>query len=380
MIFCATNPRCQRPLRGFTLVEVMVSTVVLAIMLLLISSVISQTQKSWRRASTRLTQFREARLAFDTVTRNLQQATLNAYRDHYYASTKKNYPAKSVEDPKQQEYPTGSRRTSELAFVTGRAADIVVGSGAAGPTDLPGHAIFFQAPLGVTDPETGVVDAGTGQPRYQSLKSLLCTRGYFMMNSDDKPFLPEGLVSRLESHVRLRLMEFQPPAETDQIYASRDVPGATGGPNDWMRVNPTYLRPLTEHVVGLVISPLLASGTKMVNFSGRSVEPTSIARNYVYDSRLLANVVDEKIDPQGTQHLLPPVVRVTMVALDSDSLAKLEREKKSADMLAAAGAAFTDATSYANDLAKLKTYLNEQRLAYRIFEATILIPAARKFL
>lgn len=355
----------------------MVSTVVLAIMLLLISSVISQTQKSWRRASTRLTQFREARLAFDTITRNLQQATLNTYRDHYYDSTKKNFPASAAADPKDQEVPTAVRRTSELAFVTGLAINLVNGAGVNGPANLPGHAVFFQAPLGVIDPTSTIKDA-TGQPKYQYLKELLCTRGYFMMKSDDANFLPQGLVSRLQSAVRLRLMEYQPPAETDAIYASRDVPGATLGPNDWMTVNPNYLRPLTEHVVGLIIAPLLSTGDAPVTFSGKSVSPSSIAPSYAYDSRNIANVVAADVDPQGTQHMLPPLVRVTMIALDADSLDRLERKSESTDVVAESGATFSNATNYAADIARVTEYLNSQRLSYRIFEAAVVIPAARK--
>jgi len=105
--------------------------------LLIITQVIGQAQRSWRSASSRVTQFREARIAFDTITRNLRQATLNSYRNFFYLSTGNQVPADV------RETPDGYKRYAELGFRTDNAATIV--SNAGGVDALPGHAVMFQA-------------------------------------------------------------------------------------------------------------------------------------------------------------------------------------------------------------------------------------------
>ena len=78
------NPfNAPRQLRtGFTLVEIMVSLAVLTILLLISAQVIGQVQSTWSASNARVSQFREARTAFDILTRNLGQATLNTYIDY----------------------------------------------------------------------------------------------------------------------------------------------------------------------------------------------------------------------------------------------------------------------------------------------------------
>src|SRR5687767_7712873 len=67
------------PKRGFTLVEVLVSTaLVVAIMALLLQTV-DQTQRIWQRSRGKTTQFQAARSAFDIMARRLSQSTLNTY-------------------------------------------------------------------------------------------------------------------------------------------------------------------------------------------------------------------------------------------------------------------------------------------------------------
>lgn len=356
--------------RAFTLVEVMVSMVVLAIMMMLIAQIIGTTQRSWRAASSRLSQFREARIAFDTITRNLRQATLNAYRDFHYAATDSNVPATNSPN----ETPDGYRRISELAFVSGKAKDLV--KARATQTDskikidmsdasLSGHAVFFQAPLGVTDPDTSVQEGG--RPRYENLKHLLCGRGYFVQFGSDKNYLPEKLVGRLTESNRFRLMEYQPPAEKNTVYEST---------NDWYEIDTAYLRPVSDKIVGLILSPRLASGDESISVGGVLQKPTSIAPDYSFDSRKK----DGSGSAQGMQHMLPPVVKVTMVALDDasmDQLAQGRNSKLSLSDINGAMAKFNKAAGYESDMQNLKKVLSSGKVNYRIFESTVVIPASR---
>jgi uncharacterized protein (TIGR02599 family) len=346
--------------QAFTLVEVMVSMVVLAIMMMLIAQIIGTTQRSWRSASSRLSQFREARIAFDTITRNLRQATLNAYRDFHYSATDSNVPASNSPN----ETPDGYRRVSELAFVSGQATDLVKGGGIVA-SSLSGHSVFFQAPLGVTDPDTSPKEGG--RPKYENLKHLLCGRGYFVQFGDDADYLPAGLKSRLTVTSRFRLMEYQPPAEKNTIYDSSDT---------WFNIDPAYLRPVSDKIVGLILSPRLASGDESITVGGASLKPTSIAPDYSFDSRKK----DGTGSAQGRQHLLPPVVKVTMVALDDasmDQLAKGRNPKVSLDEINGAMGKFKSAAGYESDIDNLKGILSSGKVNYRIFEATVVIPASR---
>jgi uncharacterized protein (TIGR02599 family) len=345
--------------RAFTLVEVMVSMVVLAIMMMLIAQIIGTTQRSWRSASSRLSQFREARIAFDTITRNLRQATLNAYRDFRYANGT-NVPSTSS----PSEAPEGYMRISELAFVSGQAKDLVKGVPKA---SLSGHAVFFQAPLGVTDPDTSPKVGG--RPKYENLKHLLCGRGYFVQFGDDSNYLPFDLKSRLTVTSRFRLMEYQPPAEKNTIYDSTDK-------DDWFDIDTAYLRPVSDKIIGLILSPRLASGDESISVGGVSQKPTSIAPDYSFDSRKK----DGSGSAQGMQHMLPPVVKVTMVALDDasmDQIARGRNSKVSLEDINDAMGKFDKASGYDSNLESLKRKLSDGKVNYRIFEATVVIPASR---
>ena len=66
---------------GFTLVEILVSLGVLSILLLVTANVINQVQKTWSAAAARVSQFREARVAMEVLSRNISQAALNTYVD-----------------------------------------------------------------------------------------------------------------------------------------------------------------------------------------------------------------------------------------------------------------------------------------------------------
>ena len=66
---------------GFTLPELLVAMTVLAVLLLMLTELLNQVQRTWTFSENRISQFREARVGFDIITKNLSQSTLNAYYD-----------------------------------------------------------------------------------------------------------------------------------------------------------------------------------------------------------------------------------------------------------------------------------------------------------
>lgn len=337
------NPRGQSPsqskVAGFTLIELLVSMAIMSILMLTITTVIGETQKAWTQSVSRATQFREARGAFDRIVRSISQSTLNTYWDYYRENN---------DDP--LEPPSGYIRRSELHFICGPASSLLTATG------VSSHAIFFQAPLGVSD------DA-----QYEKLSHLLSARGYFIQHGSDAPFRPSflsGLASPPVRH-RFRLMEFAPPTENNLVYAM---------PEDWYKSAGTasnnYARPIAENLVALFISPKVSRDDVS---NGRP--PTYIAPDYRYDSRQ-----DSEPGPnQGTQHLLPPLVEVTLVAIDEASALRLE-DMNGSDMpnlLSGSGAQFGDASRFREDLAALEAYLVEQKLNFRVFTTTVALRTAK---
>lgn len=321
--------------------------VILAMMMLIITSVIGQAQRSWRSASSRVSQFREARQAFDTVTRNLRQATIDTSRDFYYSNGTP-VPATPLEAP------AGYRVQAKLGFKIDRADNIVKGAG--GSANLPGHAVVFQAPLGKT-----------GDSFFDPLNNLLCARGYFVMFGSDSDFVPRKLASRLQSKYRYRLMEYQPNTEDNTVY----------GPDarDWTTLNYTRVQenihPVAENIVMLALGASFTPASTGASTAPDLASAASSEFQYVYDSYVEGGGL-------GSAYRLPHTVQVVMVAMDEESASRLAQQLGSSapNPVGASGASFTTPSQLKGDLEKLTNYMNEKRINYRVFSSSVLILAA----
>lgn len=343
---------------AFTLVELLVSTTVLAILLVVMATAMGTVQRSWRGSKEKVDQFREARAAFEAITRQLSQATLNTYWDYYYRETGSNVPPADSHTP-----PAGYVRQSELQFLSGPAEDLI-GSVVSAP--VSGHALFFQAPLGHS-------------ANYRGLGSLLNGRGFYAQWREDSGSRPDFLppaVSPVKR--RFRLMEYRPVSEAASVEG-----GTVKGnriytrPDGWHSEDlELQSRALATNILALIVSPQ-ATATE------GDQKPWWIAPAYRYDSRDADNrspardglvITTGGEVRQGTQHLLPPIVRVTLVAADEDSFARwLESNTDfEGNLLEKAGAPFTDAARYDSDLTTLKNYLSSQRINHRVF--TLAVP------
>lgn len=344
---------------AFTLVEVMVSMTVLVILLLISAQVIGTVQSTWTASSARVGQFREARTAFDIITRNLSQATLNAYIDYDNNYLKTTTTAGSSGGATTVA-PTKYLRKSDLRFVSGRTSDLVTNAGSEDRS--PGQAVFFQAPLGVAH------DA-----EYVGLDRLLCGRGYFVQYTSDDFFRPSILPPGIPRY-RYRLMEFSPPAEKNTIY--NDDKGqwfASAGIETTTEENPEnrgLTRPIADNIVAMAILPQIED-----NPAGNA--------NSVFETKLsYDSLISDAGSGQGNQHRLPPLVKVILVAID----------ERSADRLSQAGGGETppfgtevssilngdgmrtDINSAMEDIAKI---LRERRVNYRVFSATVALRGAK---
>ncbi|MES2597708.1 MAG: Verru_Chthon cassette protein C [Verrucomicrobiota bacterium] len=359
----------HRVRHGFTLVEILVSTVVLSILMLISLTSLESMQRSWKATRVRVEQFRGARTAFEVMSRNLSQATLNTYWDYYYTETRSNVPAVNGSTP-----PAGYVRQSELHFWSGPAREAV--SATATQSQYPGHGVFFQAPLGQTE-------------RHRGLAALLNARGYYLQFGSDEArrpgFLPES-ITRL--HHRYRLMEYRPPAE----IATATKPGNAvySKPDVWFREGiATASRVVAENIVLLVIMPVVPEEALVPTASGAVPDPWWIAPAYRYNSKDTVNNASPVVDPvsvdilnnirQGTQHLLPPQLRLTLVALDEAGAARWAEMTgdEPVDLQLDASAPFTTASQYQTDIQHVKDYFQERKINYRVFSEVITLRNAR---
>jgi len=332
--------------KGFTLVEILVSTAILAMLLVILLSITSQASTMWRYTSGRIEQFRQAREAFDLISRRLSQATLNTYWDY--------------DDPSA---PTRYIRQSELRFLSG-PTEAIAGSPPAGKR-WPFQGVFFQASLGAAQP---------GQTDLSGLNSLLNTWGYFVEFGSDDTFRPPILNgSAIPLRYRFRLCELIQPANELTIY-DHTSGAASGKPktisytgNDWFApaLTSSAGRPvheLAENVIALILLPKLSSD--------EDPSRSQLAPLYTYDSTTTRS--DEKIN---SKNQLPPVMQLTMVSLDESSARRLENGSTMPNL--GLDGLFTDATKYEADLRQLEQTLTQKNLNYRVFTTSVQLREAK---
>ncbi len=334
----------QRKGAAFTLTEVLVSAAIIVTMLAMLILVTDQTARIWLNTSAKVEQFRGARTGFERLGSRLSQATLNTYWD-YDNATK----------------PTRYERRSELRFISGSAPALLGTSG--GATRIT-HGIFFNAPLGIT-----------GDVNNSGLANALNTVGYFTEFADDTdqrpPFITTAMVP---PRWRFRLMEFSQPTENFSVYQFTN--GNAGNTTKaWFTADvngfAALKRVIAENVIALIITPRLAKAEESPLQSGATHSP--LAPLFSYDSTGMN--ANPQLNPRSQ---LPPVVQLTMVAIDEKSADKLSLDSTKADVFEIVkGKLFADTRKLSEDMATLEATLVAKGVRYRIFTTNVHIRAAK---
>lgn len=338
--------------RGFSLIEMMVAMGILSVLMLMLTVLLDQIQKSWRFSESRISQFREARVAFDVMTKNLGQASLNTYLEL------KDEDGDGVLD----EY----FRTSELHFLTVKAEDLNVG----GSQTPVGQGVFFQAPLGFST-------------KYRNLNSLFNGRGYFVAFGGDENFKPSFVKS--DERYRFRLMEFRPPAESNQVFADGQSDRESGNPqvfDEWFRQAggvgdgsfEEHLNPLAENIIALIVSPRdsldTVGGSRRDTFS-------KIAPNYEFDSNPTRDAVGDAAFDRYAQQI-PPLVRVTMIAIDEAAAVRYEDgSTPPSEFTAPIASRFNDSTNYNQDIEAITEELNAKGISHKVFSSLVMLRSSK---
>lgn len=300
---------------GFTLIELLVAMAVLATMLVIIFSVITQAASVWKRSSNKMEAFKSARAGFNLLTKNLSQATLNPYLDYDNATN-----------------PTRYLRKSELKFYVGPS-----GSGSVPGMAGSGQGLFFQAPVGYTVDSTN----------YGGLDSLLNMCGYYVAFTTNSGIPPH--VASSSNPYRYRLMELLAPYESNTIY--------TASGNAWFSTPGFRSVPVADNVIALIIRP-----------QDPASSPADLAVNFTYDSTLNASSSPQPV----TANQLPPVIQVTVVAIDEVSANRLDKGSIPPSVISDALAGkFTTASNYDTDIAQLESTLVSAGIDCRIFSSAV---------
>ena len=254
---------------GFTLVEVLVAGGIVVIIMGVLLAMTDQTQRLVKSTSSKVEQFQEARVAFESVTRRLSQATLNTFWDYQYDSAG---------------LPTGYQRTAELRFHSGAMKDLNPSGGPNGNLQ-PGHGVFFQAPLGMVDDSTNL----------NAMDHLMNTWGYFLEIGSDSATFPAFLQNIVTPRKRYRLMELMEPSEKLSVYRyQNDINNQKWFKDSLTKTGTNGSRPvrvLAENIVALVIMPRLSLADekhinvdKGANATTAVPLPPSSTPSYTFDS------------------------------------------------------------------------------------------------
>lgn len=324
----SNSARLLRSRAGFSILEVLVASAVLALLLVAMMSMTDQVQKTYRSTLGKAEQFREARVAFESITRRLSQATLNTYWDYDSPTT-----------------PTKYLRQSELRFLSGQASALLPS------ISSTTHAVFFQAPFGFTSNST-----------YGGMESMVNTWGYFIEFGSDSVLRPDPVnTAGVPEKYRFRLYEMMEPSESLSLYkytgnstASKTYTGRTWFTDALDKPNRSS-RVLAENIVALIFRPLDPAST-----------PSDLTTNYTYDTAgSVANIRNQ----------LPPYIEVTMVAIDEVSARRLENGATAPDF--GLTGFFTQTSNYDQNLEDLRRNLADRKINYRIFTANVSIQGAK---
>lgn len=330
---------------AFSIIELMVAAVILVILLGIIFSITQMISQSWGKSTAKIEAFQGARAAFDTVSRQVGQATLNTYYDYYDSSGKT-----------RASYGTNTQSFTPVRY--GRAADLHFISGKSLVPNQITHSLFFQAPVGYAN-----------DTNYTGLDSLLNGCGFYI--AYDKDHTIPGFVSSLPNkpadRYRFRLMQYMQPSQNLKVYDP-----AVANDKDWfqkpLQQADAPVSILTENVIALVVLPKL-SKTDADDAAANS-KTSVLAPAYEYDTK--------KVTSSGiTDSQLPPVVEVIVVAIDEISAQRFCVGSSLPDFGVDQTTLFQSADKLEEDLKKLTDALSSKRIAYRVFRSEVALRGAK---
>lgn len=305
---------------GFSILEVLVATTVIAMLLGILVAAFNQTLSTFRQTSLKISSFQTARVAFDLMTKTLSQATLNTYWDYYDASGKRRTASNA-----QTFAPAAYGRASDLPFLVQRNAKY-------------GQSAFFAAP-----------EMRDRSPQKQDTQGLLNLCSFAVRFGSDQSFRPSAYTG--SASYRYRLMHaVQPRSDGAAIFSHSGA--------DWISAVTAKELPIATNVIALVVWPRLT-----VFDQATASNNATLSADYLYSS----------LDGTARQQAqLPPVLQVTIVAIDEESASRISQGETPPPAIEnALENKFQDVTKYDKDLKDLETALAAAKIKYEVFSTAI---------
>jgi uncharacterized protein (TIGR02599 family) len=347
---------------GFTLVEIMVAAAVTVVLVGILLQITTLAGTTVSLSTQKLSAFASARSAFDVVTRNLSQATLNTYLDYYNSSGQRRTDTNSdINNTTANFVPNSFGRASDLQFLVQPNQQ----------QPYYGQEVYFQAPRSYS------TDASI-----QSVSSLLNAVGYYVQFGNANLFQPTVVTA---AKYRYRLMQGLEPTENLQVFTATQLSG-TGSTTDSSATWLTNIKngsgkgsvdvtPLADNVIAFVVWPRLSVNNDPTGVKLLTSPPATVTDGYAYDSQY--NVPPTGTTAPFTQALtaaqLPPDVQVTMVVLDEASAIRVQGAAVTAPTAveSALTGKFATADNYAADMTNLANALSTAHLNFEIFSTTV---------
>ncbi len=352
------NARLKKPSpplsTAFTLVEVLVSVSVLAVMMTIMADLMVRTQDTISRASAHATEFQEARRVMDAVGNALSQSTMDAvwaYR-------------RSAQDASS---PTGYERISDHHFVLGPSSELLTSGAEAG------QAVFFQAPLGRSE-----------SADRRRLHDLVNCCGFYVQYGSDLAIRPGFLQNGQPAVVnpernRFRLMQYVQPAEDSILYGDssklglNNLTSRTQALRWYQQDLGANSRPLADNILALVLTP----HATQTDGGRTTVVPDP---QYRYDSRDFQwnglNAINK-----SRRHQLPVMVGVTLVAADETSYEALVHklgEKPAGEAVRAVLAGkFVRYAQLKDDIAAVQQGLSALPLHHKVLSSSVTLRGSK---
>lgn len=350
---------------AFTLVEMMVSMVIIVILMTVLVQVISGVQRVWMETTKGVSQFEEVRAGLGNMSRRLSEATLDGYWAYQKDSNGRDYYA----------------RSSDCHFLSGPLTDL------SGDVESVGHGIFFQAPFGFSETATGDL----GQAQLSRMDSLLNCLGYYVDYGGDLERRPPFLAT--DSHLlisperkRFRLMEFRQPAEQMILFSSdlalNNPATARSKAYTWFRgpfkdgrTLRHHSKVIAENVLALIVAPYWLNTNV-----GTSSTTSQVVEDFYYDSRE-RQWGGSSTKAVATQHQLPPRVRITVIATDEPSYQRFSTkwgdDSAAAQIAAVLKDRFKQYSALDEDLSQVGDALDALKLSHRVFSVTVAIRGSK---
>ncbi|PTY01397.1 hypothetical protein DB346_13090 [Verrucomicrobia bacterium LW23] len=274
------SPHVSHPWCAFTLPEVLTAVAVSAAVLVLLATFVGRSMNVLNSATARSETRQGTAAAADCLERDLARAMLESY---------------SAADP------TGASGSPALRS---SMRFLVATPGADGLPGLTGtgHLLLFQAV-----PDGSPASAASAPPVVDGVDPAVATYAFYVAFAR-APAAPTH-ASAEANPLRFRLMRVVIPPDLVSAYPPSDA-------DSWLSASemPRYTTAVADNVIALIVRPVEAGGTP-------ETAPRDVTAAYLFDS-----LEGAEADPQSpTAHRLPPMLQITVVAIDEAAARRLDR-------------------------------------------------------